>query len=333
LYILLFRLFRLLYAQGITTRLEIFAWIRILRENRMDLESEHVSITMPLLAGKPLEPPRFHKTDWKIGDKFQEKDNIDRTESAWRLPSFLTAANKMSPRPSNTGEQKLIQATAEESKKTTGGAVISNFFSKGTPETETTTFASVIRNVLSQEQCAELISCINSKGFTPALLNVGGGFQVYAPNVRDGNRAIVDSPEMGRYLFHVLRPHLPERIGDMQLINLNERLRFLCYKPGQKFKLHTDGMYQRPAKGQHAGENAGDLSMITVQLYLRDIPKEFGGATTFIPPESIGDRVAYQPEAGSALLFTQDLPHEGSRVEQGIKYTVRTEVMCRLGDS
>lgn len=119
----------------------------------------------------------------------------------------------------------------------------------------------------------------------------------------------------------------------MQLVDVNERLRFLCYKPGQIFKLHTDGMYQRPAEGQCAGENAGDLSMITVQLYLHDIPKEFGGATTLIPPESIGDRVAYQPEAGSVLLFTQDLPHEGSRVEKGIKYTVRTEVMYRLGDN
>jgi hypothetical protein len=33
------------------------------------------------------------------------------------------------------------------------------------------------------------------------------------------------------------------------------------------------------------------------------------------------------------LLFTQDLPHEGSRVEQGIEHAVRTKVACRLGDS
>jgi predicted 2-oxoglutarate/Fe(II)-dependent dioxygenase YbiX len=284
----------------------------------MDLESEHSTSIMPPLAGKPLEPPRFHKTDWKIGDKFQEKDDVDRTKTPWRLPSFLASSNEKSPPPTTTVEQRLL-----------GGVIRSKeVFSKGTtPETETT-FASVIKNVLSQEQCAEIISCINSKGFTPALLNVGGGFQVYSPNVRDGNRAIVDTPEMARYLLDVLRPHLPEKIGDMQLVDLNERLRFLCYKPGQKFKLHTDGMYQRPEG--HA--NAGDISMITVQLYLHDIPKEFGGATTFILAESIGDRVAYQPEAGSVLLFTQDLPHEGSKVEQGIKYTVRTEVMYRLGD-
>jgi hypothetical protein len=157
------------------------------------------------------------------------------------------------------------------------------------------------------------------------------------------NRAIVDSPEMATYLFHVLRPYLPETIGDnndMQLVDLNERLRFLCYKPGQKFELHTDGMYQRP----QGHVNAGDISMITVQLYLHDLPKEFGGATTFSLPESmdesmglsmIGDdnKVAYQPEAGSVLLFTQDLPHEGSKLEQGIKYTVRTEVMYRLREN
>jgi hypothetical protein len=106
----------------------------MLRENRMDLESERMSMTMPLLAGKPLEPPRSHKMCWKIGDEFQEKDDVDCAETAWRLTSFLAASNKMSPQPSDTVEQKLIQATAEESKKTTGGAVISNFFSKGGPQ-------------------------------------------------------------------------------------------------------------------------------------------------------------------------------------------------------
>jgi hypothetical protein len=322
----------------------------------MDLESERTTlITMPQqqqpqqqLAGKPLEKPRFHKTDWKIGDKFQDKDDIDRTKTTpWRLPSFLHATpwnddDDTSLGRTTTVEQKLLPVLSSSSSSTTPETAVS--------KTTTTTFASAIKNVLSQEQCAEMISCINSKGFTPALLNVGGGFQMYAPHIRDGNRAIVDSPEMAAYLFHVLRPYLPETIGgddnnDMQLVDLNERLRFLCYnKPGQQFELHTDGMYQRP----QGHVNAGDISMITVQLYLHDLPKEFGGATTFSLPESMGEsmglsmsmigddnkvKVAYQPEAGSVLLFTQDLPHEGSKVEQGIKYTVRTEVMYRFREN
>lgn len=34
-----------------------------------------------------------------------------------------------------------------------------------------------------------------------------------------------------------------------------------------------------------------------------------------------------QPKAGSVLIFTQDLPHEGSMLQAGIKYTMRTEAM------
>ena len=36
-----------------------------------------------------------------------------------------------------------------------------------------------------------------------------------------------------------------------------------------------------------------------------------------------------QPKGGSALVFTQNLLHEGSLVKKGIKYTMRTEIMYR----
>ena len=74
---------------------------------------------------------------------------------------------------------------------------------------------------------------------------------------------------------------------------------------------------------------AGDISRITVQLYLHDVPEEFGGATTFI---GAGKNFPCQPKCGSALVFTQNLLHEGSLVKKGIKYTMRTEVMYRLKD-
>ena len=74
---------------------------------------------------------------------------------------------------------------------------------------------------------------------------------------------------------------------------------------------------------------AGDISRITVQLYLHDVPEEFGGATTFI---GAGKNFPCQPKCGSALVFTQNLFHEGSLVKKGIKYTMRTEVMYRPMD-
>ena len=71
---------------------------------------------------------------------------------------------------------------------------------------------------------------------------------------------------------------------------------------------------------------AGDLSRITIQMYLHDVPEDFGGATTFLGPKK---EKSCQPKCGSALLFTQNLFHEGSLVKKGIKYTMRTEVMYR----
>ena len=57
-------------------------------------------------------------------------------------------------------------------------------------------------------------SQVNTKGFTPALLNIGGGRQEFCPRVRDGHRVIVDSASLAGWLLDVLRPYLPEQFPD-----------------------------------------------------------------------------------------------------------------------
>ena len=57
-----------------------------------------------------------------------------------------------------------------------------------------------------------LATCEYILGFTPALLNIGGGHQQLSKNSRDGHRAIVDSTELTGYLFEVIKPHLPSTI-------------------------------------------------------------------------------------------------------------------------
>jgi len=254
---------------------------------------------MPSLAGRPLQPPAFHKTQWKIGATFLEADDPDRTSEAWEPPAFAAMADPLEQR-SRTALEELDVPRASFPRR----------------------FARVVRGVLSPDRCAELIESVNRKGFTPALLNVGMGRQKLIPEVRDGHRVIVDSPALASWLFEVLRPYLPEELEDgSRLVELNERLRFLCYTPGQAFEEHCDGRYVRP----RGHPRAGDWSVITVQLYLHDVPQECGGATAFHP--GTASSVAHQPEAGSVLLFTQDLPHEGSVVKSGVKYTLRTEAM------
>lgn len=185
-----------------------------------------------------------------------------------------------------------------------------------------TSFAFVLDNVLDEEDCAALLAAVNRKGFTPALVNCGRDMQMFEPEYRDGRRVIVDSPDLTQWLFDVIRNHLPMEMGQRRLVNLNERCRILCYTPGQFFAEHCDGQYRRPL--DHPA--AGDVSMITFQLYLNDVPDRHGGATTFFPHWD-QRAVAVQPKAGRVLVFAQHLSHEGSIVRHGLKYTLRTEAM------
>lgn len=264
-------------------------------------ETVSLSAQMPKLAGCALEAPSLHNTGWTLHQRFTAKDDPDRMRMPWTPPKFLRFRD---PAAQHTVVSELMlphrqRHCAAQYKQS---------------------FARVLQNVLDEEDCAALIASVNKKGFTPALLNMGGGCQQLVPGARDGHRVIVDSPQLTEWLFQVLRPYLPDELEDgSRLVELNERCRFLCYTPGQQFPPHCDGCFER-AEGH---PQAGDFSFVTVQLYLNDVPRSHGGATTFLA----AGRPNHQPEAGSVLLFSQDLMHEGSLVERGIKYTLRTEAM------
>merc|ERR1719384_1475670 len=125
---------------------------------------------MPLLAGRDLPPPCFYQTDWKVNQCFTAEDDPDRTRLPWAAPEFV--------RSRDPAEQK---AHVEE---------------LPVPRISCSSFARVVRNVLDPEDCAALIACVNAKGFTPALLNMGGGRQQLSPGARNGHRVIVDSPDL-----------------------------------------------------------------------------------------------------------------------------------------
>jgi hypothetical protein len=224
----------------------------------------------------------------------------------WQIPSFLTTAN-VSLR-ATTGHRVLLPPGVADRM----AMPIQNF-------------ARMVHGVLDPSECAALIASVNEKGFSPALTNYGDGCQVYDPRYRSSGRCIVDSVDLARHLFHILRPHLPPVFyagtrAEIRVHELNERMRVLCYSPGDKFHPHCDGCYYRP----ETHPSAGSKSVVTVQLYLNDLPEENGGATTFIGRDR---RVPCQPTAGSALIFTQNLYHEGSELTRGFKYVIRTEAM------
>ncbi|KAF7597276.1 hypothetical protein BBP40_008118 [Aspergillus hancockii] len=153
-------------------------------------------------------------------------------------------------------------------------------------------FAAVIDNVLTQEECNELIRLAESTTFTPdskipvwerAMINIGNGQQALATDVRNCGRIIYDAPELADKLLNRLLPFFQEfkldelenrplvtglagRNKTYRLTRLNERLRFLKYEGGEYFKPHWDAKYSTPDRKEK--------SFYTLHLYLNGDGKQ-----------------------------------------------------------
>ncbi|XP_061178043.1 uncharacterized protein LOC133186760 [Saccostrea echinata] len=177
--------------------------------------------------------------------------------------------------------------------------------------------AFVLYNVFTEEECNKYIKDSEKRGYELALVNVGGGRQVQATDVRNSSRNIWDSKEEADKILGRIRKYLPDKWKERKLVELNERLRFLRYDPGEYFKPHFDGPYIR---------DNGDKSYVTVQIYLNEGFE--GGSTTFLDSYAGGDcGVEVVPKTGSVLIFQHDILHEGSELIKGRKYAIRTDVM------
>jgi len=175
--------------------------------------------------------------------------------------------------------------------------------------------AFTLENVLTREECEQMIRAAEAFGFGVAGLG-GSGKQEVSAGLRDSSRIITDDVVLATHIFVRVRKHLPCVWQGQRLLGLNEQLKFLRYHPGQKFVAHYDGAFCRP--------NTPNKTRLTVQLYLSTSGVS-GGSTRFIGPDTSAG-VSCWPNQGRALVFQHNIVHEGAEVEEGIKYTVRTDV-------
>jgi prolyl 4-hydroxylase len=160
-----------------------------------------------------------------------------------------------------------------------------------------------VPDVYTPDECRQTVEEIERWGPTLATNN---------PMYRDQDRVMRDDAERASELLRRLRPHLPERMGPLRLVGLNERLRFYRYQPGQQFPPHTDHWYW-PSTTQ--------VTLLTVLVYFND---DFeGGETRFT--EHLEDVVV--PKPGLVAIFQHKLRHEGCAVRRGVKYAMRTDVI------
>eukprot|EP00971_Amphidinium_carterae_P051140 1006918-Amphidinium_carterae.1 len=93
---------------------------------------QDVAKTSPCLAGAPLPVPVLHATAWKPGEVFTQEDDPDRINTPWDPPEFIRRKDPKLQRTAAT-EIDIPRKPASSS------------------------FARVVRGVLDEEDCVELI--------------------------------------------------------------------------------------------------------------------------------------------------------------------------------
>ena len=184
-------------------------------------------------------------------------------------------------------------------------------------------FARTIDNFLTEEECKAVIASCEKRGFEQALINMGGGMQMRMTEYRNNDRVIVDSFPVVDVWWQRLEPFMVDvmprtkRDPGWEAHCINERLRILRYQPGQYFKGHMDGNFCK----DETADSPEQVSFVTLHIYLNE--SMTGGATTFLGTPN----VEVVPKTGTALVFEHNIFHEGSKLLDGLKYTVRTDIM------
>lgn len=169
-----------------------------------------------------------------------------------------------------------------------------------------------IKNFFSTEECAALIEKSEAMGYEEATVDVGRGVQRMIKGVRNNERVLYNDKAYATFIWERLKSFAPEGKDNRNASGVNELFRFYKYSPGQRFKMHKDGSFER---------NRFEASQYTFMIYLNEAYT--GGETIFASGEVI------RPEAGTALVFHHPLRHEGSLLTAGVKYVLRTDIMYK----
>jgi hypothetical protein len=143
-------------------------------------------------------------------------------------------------------------------------------------------------------------------------------------------------------VWHRVKDLVPRQVSGGRPLGLNRRWRCYRYVQGSVYRPHIDGAW--PGSGVDEEGNYvydafadGRTSRLTFLIYLND---DFdGGCTSFFMPSAsehgVLDARGVMPRKCAALVFPHGdtigaLLHEGSAVNAGAKYVVRTEVLYSM---
>jgi len=140
-------------------------------------------------------------------------------------------------------------------------------------------------------------------------VNTGKSRELIA-NIRNNERVNWHSETVALDWWEKLSVVRMPIIDGMEAVALSPHFRFYKYTPGQRFNMHKDGR-----------QSVGDgTTLLTLLVYLNE--GYVGGGTRFRQ-----ENLLVTPSIGKALLFDHKLWHQGVKLEQGIKYVLRTDIV------
>lgn len=172
----------------------------------------------------------------------------------------------------------------------------------------------LIEDFFGMEECKFYINQSEGHGYEEAKVTVDGSQQMFK-GIRNNMRVMFKDYELAETLWKRINQFCVQTIGISTVFGLNEMFRYYKYEPGQRFKRHADGIYQRSEL---------EFSFYTLLIYLND--NFSGGETGF-------KELDVKPKQGTALVFQHDIVHEGKPIIAGTKYVLRTDIMYKIDNT
>jgi hypothetical protein len=182
--------------------------------------------------------------------------------------------------------------------------------------------------------------------------SLGGGHgRTHREDARNNEYTVVTDVTIADKLFKRIAPLLPttlewmsdnayfsKDIGGQEwsIVGCVDRIRFYKYSRNEEYPEHMDGSYSRTVTyNSEPIRTYKQHSFLTLLIYLNEGFQ--GGNTKFYPDKQhcrflrdVENKQAahiIEPKQGLALINVHNILHEGSKVESGVKYVLRTDIL------
>ena len=213
-----------------------------------------------------------------------------------------------------------------------------------------------LTNVLSHQECLELISAAENAGFKPSPPSGGGHGQTPRTGARTSQFYVKPNQKLANKLWDRIKDHVPKNLrgikhvpymnyanhGDeFTPIGVSNHTRYYKYNPGQYILKHDDYRTSRYRYDPNTNKYYEQMTFLTLLVYLNEefqdgqtvfwttygMPGVKGHCRFIRDADYTKPDVEITPQTGMGLINDHMAQHEGQAPHKGIKYILRTDIV------